>query len=949
MHAATTPVSERDILVVGGVAGEWRHQRNLRRFHLSVVAVGARNSMLIKPRIGQTLPWVLRLAVTLSISLGLALANQDSEGSQSSQEYLAKADSPAQADGVELAPEAAGATSGPEPKVAERTELNLLGEVDADGGESRRNENVQLTLVDNNVQKEINIRMGTSATILREFNPAQGYFGSEFGNPPKRQIHLRPSARRDFHGSIYETHGNSVFSARSFFQVGAVKPARTNDYGASLLVPLPAESSLSVDLSQQRKRGNVNGNVLIPLPEERTPLATDPALRAIVSRILDSFPAEAPNRPDINPRAHNTNAPQEINNDTAGGRLDLPLGSRDRAALDYRFRKQAVDAFQLVQGQNPNTTTGSHDARITWTRELSAETTSNLSAGFRRMTSLITQDETAFGPLIFMMRQLQTLGGTSSIPYDRTQNFYRYAGSVATRKGNHQLASGFSIVREQLNGIESSGHLGMILFSSNFGRDMITNVRLGTPTRISQSVGTPHRGFRRWRMQYFAGDTWTARRDLTLSLGIRYEPTTRPFEVDGLSDLPYRCDCNNLAPSFGFAYRTPLGVLRGAYGLQYGEIFTATYSQERFNPPGNIRVNVVAPDLLDPFVGLSFDAADPNARSTVIRIAPDLVAPYSHQYNFSWEVATSRGLFSQLGYVGSRSHRLLSGWVLNRARQSEGVARTVRTVNLRRPDQRYYDVRRILNGSRAYFDAAKATLGVRDLHGLTFDVSYWLSKAIDLGAHYASNASVRDAFAGRSQTEHEVHGDVKALSDFDQPHAAIARVNYRTPSIGSSSGAWNKAFGGWELYSVILLKTGTPFIMYTGSDGPGFGNVDGVMGDRPLLLNPSVLGRTISHPDTSRKLLPRSSFGFVPLNLPSGNLGRNVFRKDGIQNVNFSVARSWKIASESTLTLRAESINLFNTPQFAYPGNDLSGGNFGQITNTLNDGRTFSLTMRLSF
>ena len=137
--------------------------------------------------------------------------------------------------------------------------------------------------------------------------------------------------------------------------------------------------------------------------------------------------------------------------------------------------------------------------------------------------------------------------------------------------------------------------------------------------------------------------------------------------------------------------------------------------------------------------------------------------------------------------------------------------------------------------------------------------------------------------------------------------------------------------------------------MYTGSDGPGFGNVDGVMGDRPLLLDASVLGRSISHPDTSRKMLPRSAFGFVPLDVPSGNLGRNVFRKDGIQNVNFSVARSWKIASESTLTLRAESINLLNTPQFAYPGNDLSGGNFAQITNTLNDGRTFSLTMRLSF
>ncbi len=830
-----------------------------------------------------------------------------------------------------------------------RTELNLLGEVDTDSGEGRRNENVQITLVDNNVQKELNIRMGTTAMIVEEFDASQGYFGSEFGNTPKGQVHLKPLARRDFHGSIYESHGNSVFAARSFFQVGSVQPARTNEYGVSMLAPLPSESALSIDLSQQRRRGNVNGNVLIPLPAERTPLATDPLLRARIAEILDSYPNEAPNRPDINQRAHNTNAPQSINNDFAGARLDLSPDDMTRLVLDYRFRKQKVDAFQLVKGQNPDTTTGSHDARLTWARDISAETTGVLSARFRRMTSLIVQDETALGPLVWMQRQLQTLGGTSSIPYDRAQNFYRYAGSVATRIGNHLLTGGVDVTREHLNGVESSGHIGMIMFGADFGRDMITNVRLGTPTRITRSVGNPHRGFRRWRMQHFAGDTWTARPNLKLSFGLRYEPLTRPVEVNGLSEVPYRCDCNNLAPSFGFAYRAPVGVLRAAYGLQYGEIFAATYSQERFNPPGNIRVNAVAPDLLNPFEGLTVDAANRNVRSAIIQISPDLSSPYSHQYNFSWEVANPTGVYSQIGYVGSRSHRLLAGWVFNRARDVEGIARTTKTVNERRPDQRYYDVRRILNGSRGYFDAAKATLGVRNFRGINLDFSYWLSKAIDLGAHYASNASTRDAFAGRSQTEFDVHGDVKSLSSFDQSHAALARVAYRTPSLSASTRAWNSAFGGWELHSVILLKTGTPFMVYAGSDGPGIGNVDGSVGDRPQLLEPSVLGRSINHPDTSRQSMPRSAFGFVPANRASGNLGRNVLRKDGVQNINLSMSRSWKVAGESTLTFRAESINLFNTPQFAEPGNDLTGENFAQITNTLNDGRTFNLVMRLTF
>ena len=838
---------------------------------------------------------------------------------------------------------------GEEPASSERTELNLLGEVDTESGESRRNENVQLTLVDNNVLKELNIRMGTSAMIVQEFEAAQGYFGSEFGNPPSRQMHVAPLARRDLHGSVFATHGNSVFSARSFFQVGAVQPARKNDYGARLSIPLVNQSALTVDLSQQRNRGNVNGNVLILLPEERVPLAKDPALRAMVGRILDSFPAEPPNRPDINARAHNTNAPQEIDNDSAGGGFDLPLGSDDRALAEYRFRKQHVEAFQLVQGQNPNTTTGSHDARLTWNRVWSPATTSNLSVQIRRVTSLIVQDETALGPLIYTGRQLETLGGTSSIPYDRIQNFFGYAGALTSVKGNHRVSAGVGLTREQLNGIESSGHLGLIMFTSNFGRDMVTNMRLGTPSRISQSFGTPHRGFRRWRTHLFAGDTWTARRDLTLSLSLRYETMTSPMEVNALSDLPFGCDCNNLGPRFGFAYRTPGGVLRGAYGLHYGEIFTATYSQQRFNPPGNVRLSIVAPDLLDPLAGLSSDALDPSTRSTIIDLSPDLVSPYSHQYNFSWDVASSKGVFAQLGYVGSRSHKLISGWVLNRARDVTGIERITGTVNDRRPDPRYFDIRHVLNGSRAYFDAAKATFGIRGPRSLTLDVSYWMSKAIDLGAHYASNATSRDAYAGRSQTEYDVHRDVKALSDFDQTHAALIRLSYQTPAIRAANRIWNKAFGEWNLNSILLLKTGTPFIVQTGSDAPGFGNVDGVSGDRPRLLDPAILGRTVDHPDTSQQLLPKSAFGFLRAGDPSGNLGRNVFRKDGIQNVNLSVSRSWKLAGERTLMFRAESINLFNTPQFAYPGNVLTGDNFGQITNTLNDGRTFHFTMRLSF
>ena len=148
--------------------------------------------------------------------------------------------------------------------------------------------------------------------------------------------------------------------------------------------------------------------------------------------------------------------------------------------------------------------------------------------------------------------------------------------------------------------------------------------------------------------------------------------------------------------------------------------------------------------------------------------------------------------------------------------------------------------------------------------------------------------------------------------------------------------------------AVVLLKTGTPFSVVSGSDSPGFGNVDGSRGDRPHVLDTSVLGATVAHPDDAAKL-PASVFAFITLDDDRGNLGRGAFRKDGISNINAALSRTWRVHSEKTLMLRAESINLFNTPQFAEPTQVLTSPSFAQITNTLNEGRTFRFLLRFSF
>ena len=831
---------------------------------------------------------------------------------------------------------------------SERTEINLLGQTSSESGESRRNENVQFNLVDNNALKELNIRLGTTATIVNEFKVDAGFFGAEFGKPPTPPIHAPGNRGSGVHGNVFWRHNNSLFSARSFFQVGDVQPARENFYGGTLSAPLRKGGYLTLNGSQNKIRGNVNGNVLVPLPEERTPLTTDPVLRPIVQQLLDAYPNVAPNRPDIAERALNANSPQKINTDSARAQIDQSLGSNDKLTLRYALTAQNVDAFQLVVGQNPDTDTKSHSGRVTWNRSWNADTVTDFSVGFDRLGSLLLPAQGALGP-VFTGRALTSLGPFPIIPLIRVQNRFRYGGTVRRTKGRGELTAGFALTRLQYNGEEPDGARGILLFRPNFGNDAITNLRLGLPSTLVASLGSTYRGFRNWANKFFAGYRRQAAKNLTLNLGFRHEPVTRPRDVTGRSDLNMDSDRNNFAGSFGFAYRLggEWGVLRGAYGTQYGDIFPVTYGQDRLNKPHTVTTVFVKPDLASYRDNLDPSKRNPAARSSLIEVGPDLTTPYSHQYNFSWERELGADWRLQLGYVGSRSHKLIITYFLNRAREIPGVESGIANINRRRPRDDIFEHLFIHNGSRGYYDAGRVSLVAPNRRGLSLNASYWFSKAMDIGGTYTNTASGPDARNAVSQTEGESHRDLKALSDFDQPHAFLLQLGYATPKSSKGASLVRKIFGGWTVSTVTLLKTGTPFTVDSGSDGPGFGNVDSRSGDRPMLLDPAVLGKTIGDPDTSEALLPRSAFRFIDAPLEqAGNLGRNTFRKGKVANVNASLARRFPLSGDWSMEFRAESINFFNTPQFAEPGKTLTSPNFGQINNTLNDGRTFRLQLR---
>jgi hypothetical protein len=381
---------------------------------------------------------------------------------------------------------------------------------------------------------------------------------------------------------------------------------------------------------------------------------------------------------------------------------------------------------------------------------------------------------------------------------------------------------------------------------------------------------------------------------------------------------------------------------------RFGEIGFATIGEARYHAPLDTLFTMQLPDLHLSLADLLRMGAGIGAPQRLTTLSPDLATPYSHQYNFVWETALSKHLSAQLGYVGSRSHKLLAMWFLNRAVPVAGVEQTLETVQQRRPDPTGGEERRILNGSQGYFDAGRGTLTLRPWHGFSGEAAYWFSKSLSQGEDHMSTAAGLDGMKYFSPSQFAIQSEMRGLTSFDQPHSFMLRGSYTVQKVARLQRQLNRAIAGWNIAAVALRKSGTPFTVQAGSDAPGYGNVDGENGDRPNVVDPTVLGRTIGNPDTARRLLPRSAFAYIRSTDTRGNLGWNTFRKGPVANINASLSRPIPVGGERQIELRVEAINLTNTPQFDAPGTKLTDPDFGYITNTLNDGRAFRFLVQLT-
>ncbi|MCA1608532.1 MAG: TonB-dependent receptor, partial [Acidobacteria bacterium] len=197
-------------------------------------------------------------------------------------------------------------------------------------------------------------------------------------------------------------------------------------------------------------------------------------------------------------------------------------------------------------------------------------------------------------------------------------------------------------------------------------------------------------------------------------------------------------------------------------------------------------------------------------------------------------------------------------------------------INERRPDGRFGGHSEVSNGAFSYYDGLQIEFSKRLSHGVNFQAAYTWSKSLDTTSE-ATSVGTGDSNQNGNDPKLS-----KGPSRFHTPHRFTLFGTYRLPWFDKDRGILGHLIGGWQTSMVFKWVHGTPFTV-SGS-GPDL-NLDNFGENRPVILDPSILGQAIGDPNTSVGLLPRTAFR-APTFADFGCciLGRNTFYVDGVRN-----------------------------------------------------------------
>jgi hypothetical protein len=233
----------------------------------------------------------------------------------------------------------------------------------------------------------------------------------------------------------------------------------------------------------------------------------------------------------------------------------------------------------------------------------------------------------------------------------------------------------------------------------------------------------------------------------------------------------------------------------------------------------------------------------------------------------------------------------------------------------------------------------------REVHGLTYLVSYTWSKTIDVGCsgwYGVEGCSIQNPYNLRAD---------RGPAATDLPHILSASWVYRLPfgkgqTLSTSSRALDAVIGGWNLNGVLSLSSGQAFDVGTGKDIANTGNYNYGNGYGYERLN--LVGSPYPSQKSPQQWINPAAFQ-LPALYTFGNLGRDSLRSDWSKGLDLSLFRQFPFTERTRLEFRFEMFNATNTPVWAVPVTNVDNPNFGVVTSTANTARQLQFGLKLYF
>jgi len=434
-------------------------------------------------------------------------------------------------------------------------------------------------------------------------------------------------------------------------------------------------------------------------------------------------------------------------------------------------------------------------------------------------------------------------------------------------------------------------------------------------------------------------------------------------------------DKNNFAPRIGFAWQ-PLSdnrfVVRGGYGVFYDRANSRLLNNQLLDFPYYTLAQALETPISSPFVNVPQPSSYPLAFNnpavfpfggppalltqtptflnptglaivSANGIYPDIHdfrTPYIQQYSFGVQNEFARNWMLDLGYVGSTGRKLYRLVDFNQAFAPVPFFPGPLSPGLSSLAVQGFGVHAMQSSSNASYNSLQASVTKRLAQGLQFLASYTWSHSLDDYSGDFSGTSDVSVVPG-NQMPGFLHNH--ANSDFDRRNRFVFSGLYTLPMFykgGSAIG--RQAVNGWELSSVSVVQSGTPFSVLTNANAFVQARADSVAGCNPALSG-SVESRLNEYFNTA-------CFASASAVGDFGTSGRNILRGPNQRNVDISVIKHFPVTERTQLEFRSEFFNAFNMVSFANPLNIVqSPATVGQIVSTSTGPRVIQFALKLNF